>query len=612
MLLLVAVGLLGPLALSTWAGWRGAQELKGRILKERETLARLVAERVSGQLSGELEALHAASLALSDAFGPGGDAALREAVRRLRARKRPLVETHFVVDAAGRLRVEEPPEQTGELDPQALLARVRAAGRPVVTDLVADRRDVRHVYLLVPVYRRPGELAGVLGAAVHPARAPLPALLGAGLVLEPDESVDLLDGTGVVVASTDASRRFVRSDHGRFIADLVDARRAASGDCHGCHGVLQRPHPELFAFAPLTLARWGVVVRQPSDAAYRFSSMMSRYKTGFGLLLLGLSLGFTYGAARSVTEPLSALTRAAERLAQGQLDEPVPPLPDDEVGRLGAAFEDMRVALQRSMDEVARANAGLEARVAARTAQLHEANVELARRDRDRRLALSKLLTAQEDERRRVARELHDDTCQSLAAMAMSLESAAAGVEDAAARDSIARAAGLARHALDEVHRMIVDLRPSVLDDLGLVSAIRWYVGRCFEGTGVAARCEFTAMEGRLPPEVELLVFRCAQGALTNVRRHAGAETVLVQLSRAEDGVTLEVEDDGRGFDLGALDLGGREPRGLGLLGMRERAELFDARFQVDTAPGAGTHVSLFVPLRAARPRAGEPEGEAA
>ena len=152
-------------------------------------------------------------------------------------------------------------------------------------------------------------------------------------------------------------------------------------------------------------------------------------------------------------------------------------------------------------------------------------------------------------------------------------------------------------NTLERVHQMIFDLRPSVLDDLGLVAALRWYTETRLEPQGVKVRLDTTGAERRLPSEVETVVFRVAQEAITNIARHAGAENVMIGVEFADASVSVEIEDDGRGFDLAALRRTPHSARGLGLMGMQERVALLGGTFSVWSEPGSGTRIFLEVPL---------------
>jgi HAMP domain-containing protein len=212
-------------------------------------------------------------------------------------------------------------------------------------------------------------------------------------------------------------------------------------------------------------------------------------------IALALALAFGLGAARSITQPLAALDEAAGRIARGDLEAPVPDLGEDEVGRLGRSLDEMRGALRHSLAEVVQARDQLEERVRERTAELRELYRQLKEHDEARGRLLQKVISAQEEERRRMARELHDETCQTLTALVLAIDAAAARAE-AGAPSPRADVKALATRALDGVHALIFDLRPSVLDDLGLLPAVRWLGARHLESRGVtcaascrAARC---------------------------------------------------------------------------------------------------------------------------
>jgi signal transduction histidine kinase len=261
----------------------------------------------------------------------------------------------------------------------------------------------------------------------------------------------------------------------------------------------------------------------------------------------------------------------------------------------------MRVALQRSIERAERANAELEQRVEERTAELRRLYRDLQEREEARARLLRKVITAQEDERRRIARDLHDETTQSLAALVMRLQAALAAPQGEAG-PRLKEAEALAVHALDEVHRIIVDLRPSVLDDLGLWSAIAWYSDRVLRKAGIAVRCESGCVEHeRLPTETRVAVFRAVQEALTNIAKHAEADAVLIQCDVRDGMLTIEIEDDGKGFDAAALAAPGEGGHGWGLLGIRERMEIIGGAARIDSSPGQGTHLVLSVPMPSAK-----------
>lgn len=222
--------------------------------------------------------------------------------------------------------------------------------------------------------------------------------------------------------------------------------------------------------------------------------------------------------------------------------------------------------------------------------------------ERERRLRehlqyyASELLRAQEAERLRVARDLHDDTVQSLALLCRGLDQVLEECERKETAIEIVR--GLREHAneaVDSARRFCADLRPAVLDDLGLAAGVQWLIRDVGERTGIEASLQVSGEERRLERETELVAFRITQEALRNVEKHARAKHLRAKLQFARDGVSMQVQDDGVGFTLPPMD---RISSGehLGLTGMRERARLVGGTVTVRTRPARGTTVSLFVP----------------
>ncbi len=230
---------------------------------------------------------------------------------------------------------------------------------------------------------------------------------------------------------------------------------------------------------------------------------------------------------------------------------------------------------------------------------------ELKRRDALRSQMLEQALTAQEDERRRIARELHDQIGQALTSILVWLQALECEANDPAGLTMSPRQLQefkeIVVDTLDGVHSLATELRPSVLDDLGLVPALRRYVQTYHEHYRLAIDFQTVGLEGvRLSPAVETALYRIVQEALTNVVQHAGAECVslLLETRRAEPrSVVAIVEDDGCGFEVGPLGRGEMDESWLGLSGMRERAQLVGGRLTIESAPDMGTTVYVEVPL---------------
>ena len=302
---------------------------------------------------------------------------------------------------------------------------------------------------------------------------------------------------------------------------------------------------------------------------------------------LAISAVVNFLLLKLALRPLEELTRAARRFQQGDPDARAPIVP------LGDAH----------MTELARALNEMWDRMEASAATIRQNNREL------QRLA-AQVLSAQEDERRRVARELHDEASQALTTLIIGLER---GMQDMThleqPREIVRKLRDLAVQTLDEIRNLAYDLRPTMLDDLGLVPAVRWYGRNCRTRSGLDVAVEVTGLDERLPPQIETALYRIVQEGLTNVIKHARARQALVRLWQADGLVTAEVYDDGVGIE----PTQAHRPGGLGVFGMRERTALLGGSFALGPrpAPERGTRLCVRIPLepsgRAAQHGAGAP-----
>jgi len=222
-------------------------------------------------------------------------------------------------------------------------------------------------------------------------------------------------------------------------------------------------------------------------------------------------------------------------------------------------------------------------------------------REMYRKLARQVLLT-EEEERRRIARELHDETSQTLAALVLNLQvliemAETAGTQEPEFKARLKKTQSLAIQISTEVGRLIADLRPSALDTLGLIPAIRQYAETNLTSLGIDVSFEFGGMERSLPPEVELGLFRWAQGAIGNIIQHSQARHATISLKREDDGLVLCISDDGRGFDVSQITGIEESGRGAGLVSMKERLKLLGGDCSVQSQPGRGTTATATVPI---------------
>lgn len=226
-------------------------------------------------------------------------------------------------------------------------------------------------------------------------------------------------------------------------------------------------------------------------------------------------------------------------------------------------------------------------------------NVMLEAIDEANRVRASQIIKAQEQERKRIARELHDETSQVLTSLLISLAVLEESITTQEARDRITETRRLAHQTLRAIRNLSIDLRPSALDDLGLLPALRWYVKEYQQKTNIQVEFHTTGFKDRerLSPEMETALYRIVQESLTNVAKHAQAHKVTILLREEADAVDVTITDDGRGFDFEELQKTGDQDRGLGLVGMQERALLLDGTAIIESKPGHGTVVQVHIPV---------------
>ncbi len=341
----------------------------------------------------------------------------------------------------------------------------------------------------------------------------------------------------------------------------------------------------VMAVVPLAGSPFYVVLEQPVDVALALPLRLREQLLLATIAGFVASLGVAWITTRRVVKPTEELTVAAERMAGGDLASPISVAAQDEIGQLAESLEAMRQRLGAAYVAVEQTNKELETRVSERTARLGQ--------------VLRQTISAQEDERRRLARELHDETAQTIAALSIALDRARDGL-DGAGRDAatqIGEAKQLTARLLAETRRLILGLRPTVLDDMGLVAAIRWYGESHLGDRGIEVAVDAALPVHRLPAHIEVALFRIVQEALANVAKHSGASHVDVRVVREGPRISVSVADNGRGFDV-AHALAQTGPTGsVGLLGMHERVRLLGGELEIRAHPGRGTIVRVDVPL---------------
>jgi signal transduction histidine kinase len=599
-MLLVSTGLLLMFGGFAFLGLRAVHDSTQSALQERLLIARITASRVDDLLQQRITVL---TTMIEDAAIDPDHPSPENLVPPLRLIGQYLGDFAryvAVADRTGKIVWVEPttPALVGtDLSSNRYLASVLASGKPVVTGFFAPGSVEPAAAILVPTKKTHGSPSGVVIAAVNLKHPSINHLLGP-LGLGSQGYAEIVDEEGFPLASTWEEQSWQNCRYGDRFAALIRDKGTTVGRCHDCHDApYGRPRQNgVMAFASLTTAPWGIVVQQNEEEAFAFGKTLERNLLLFGGAAFLITLLVAWLLTRSVVNPIKTLTAACQRIAAGDLAQPIPRAGGGEVSALARSFDHMRERLKKSLDEIQRWNVQLERRVEQRSKELEEA--EQGRRD-----LLRKLVVAQEEERRGLARELHDETSQALTALVVGLETATtAPVESVEEmKDRLVPIKSMATEMLREIQRIIHDLRPAILDDLGLVQAIDWYAESRLKPQGIQVGLETAGIEQRLPSEVETVVFRIAQEAINNVARHAQAENVSISLDFRDSVVVLEIEDDGRGFDPQVAMARANGSASFGLWGIKERAALFGGTAKIESKPGEGTRITATIPLKGTR-----------
>ena len=321
--------------------------------------------------------------------------------------------------------------------------------------------------------------------------------------------------------------------------------------------------------APVFEGRAGVVRIGLSDASIVAAvTHNSRDLTVLVVVAVVVGMVFSYWLSYYLTRPMGQLLAAVQSVARGDLTQRIPSPSSDEVGKLGEAFNTM--------------------------------SLELESKEIARQRLMERVVNTQEYERKRIARELHDELAQRVTYLLLNLDSIASSLTDADQRTKqvISRASEVAGNLLTETRKLIADLRPSILNDLGLIPAIRSYAESHLEPLGTDVTVTATNVPESLPALVDTAVFRIVQEAINNVGKHATARRASIVIKVDDGTVSGEVVDNGQGFLSNAFDEASHlQGQGLGLQGMEERALVLGGTLSVKSGKKKGTRVSFSIPL---------------
>jgi len=269
-----------------------------------------------------------------------------------------------------------------------------------------------------------------------------------------------------------------------------------------------------------------------------------------------------------VVKKLQRFVEAASLIGQGDFKKTIHFKSDDEIKRLGDSFNLMARTLMEKMI--------LE------------------------RKYLSQIIEAQENERKRISRELHDEIGQALTAIKFNLEMMDRDLPQlpSGTRVRLGEAKSLSNHVMAAMRQLSMDLRPTMLDDMGLIPTLRWYIQSFSSRLNIYSDFRAVGFEEKLPPQIETAFYRIIQEALNNIAKHAAADHIEILLERRNSVMRASVTDNGKGFDLGKVLHPESPERGFGIVGMQERVSLLGGRIDIQSTPGSGTRISVEVPFQ--------------
>ncbi len=360
----------------------------------------------------------------------------------------------------------------------------------------------------------------------------------------------------------------VHTFNGGFPLDLIAVNTATAEQYHHTILIATNEGTVYDTAVPILNGKLGIARVGLSTAPVQRALARVSLQSVIATLVI-LALGFLVASLLThiLTRPIVELVEATHHVSRGNYSLAIRPWAKDELGSLAQAFNQMTNDLKQMQDL-------------------------RAERERLQQLLLERVIAAQEEERRRIARELHDSTSQSLTSLLVGLRTLEANCS-ALDQEKVGELRQIAAQTLEEVHHLAMQLRPRALDDLGLSAALERLVFEWQSRLQIPIDLMITPGTQRLPPDIETALYRIIQEALTNVARHSSARSASILIERRQNRVIAVIEDNGNGFD----PINYKNHHRIGILGMQERAKQLGGRLTIESNPGHGTSVFVEIPL---------------
>lgn len=563
----ILIWIVSPLALAIFAlvlagGFLYQQVISTLVVDRHEQLANLMAASVSQVLdsyAGVLEALGSRTVP-DNSTGGMAQISLDEASEALDVFNGGVI----AVDPAGSV-IQTSPDPAIDFGPSLsgmeIFNTIQTASGPTFRDLQNGENLGKEFFLVaVPLREEGGAFSGALLGIVDLSTASFGEPLRQLTAVE-GRQVYLLNNHGAIIFHPD-EREIGRELAERSLVEEINAGRSGGGLLRGSNG-----ERLVEGFAPIPGTEWGLVIQESWASVADSVRVFDRIIILVGMVVTLTVLFLAWRSVEWVTAPIQMLVEQSSQLAQGKKIEPLQEHGIQEIAALEEAFFKMATKINDYRN-------GLHRYVGAIT-------------------------DSQEEERRRIARELHDETVQSLLAIERHIELYQSQDQDPEHCQQLDNLRRMVEQTLQGVRQINRDLRPLILEDLGLAPALQTLVREAQQGPGAVDEVEFeiSGEKVELQPEQELALYRITQEALTNVRKHARAAHVKVSLIFETGQVRLQIEDDGLGFQvpLAMTDFARRDS--FGIMGIQERVLALGGTADIQSAPGEGTRVLVILPI---------------
>ena len=595
---IISLGFLGFLIVFVLLSERAFQESTDKLFEERLAITQLVADQFDTLLRQAIVELQQANRVID--FDTSEAGLLQDAEVWLKSYGQV---GHFspgivLLDYQGRVITSDPSnlyEVDADLSGFSYIDDVIKSGELSIADPFLHPLDEYPVTAVTIPLFQDGQVIGFLSGLIDLTSAETTLPLKRAIAIGQTEHADLVDANGRTLISTTGLPFLSPGEHSVFFISAMSSKIPQIATVPFEFDLPGEPlgHLHVMGFVPLQTVDWGVSVGGDADEEFLAGAVRLRNSL---LLLAVLSIGsiliITLIATRRLVQPIKGLTEAAHQIADGNLTVPFAlPKGGGEISVMSSALDRMRNQMMQNITELSEMNKKLERRVAEQTNDLRHQQ-QLTQH------LLQQVITAQESERGRVAYELHDEIGQMLAAVEMSIShlSDAVPSDNEILNTRLTRTHQLIEKTVIDLRHIISALRPTVLDQLGLIPALDWICDQMLVPLKIDVTLQTPQLEAQLAKEVETILFRIAQEAINNIVRHSQATRVIIKLEESKTDVILRVEDNGKGFDLKMIDSMPIVGRKLGLDGIRERATLINGEVIISSKVGEGTAVTVSIP----------------